>query len=134
MRNILFRGKDIEDNKWALGCYWLGYGDKHFIHYKKSIEQVEIIPDTLSEYTGVVDCNGNAIFEGDIIKIDIATHPDDKIVNWGNAVVEFRNGAFCAHRLQTMVDITPLCNFAYNTTFKIIGNKWDNPELLEGIK
>lgn len=82
----------------------------------------------LMQYTGLKDKNGKEIYEGDLMMTDDMYHdyedgvainalPDGKIVQ-----VEFRDGAFFA-RDEFL--------FEFATAWEIIGNIYENPELLE---
>lgn len=69
MREIRFRGKRVDNNEWVYGYYvhteHLGVGAHIF---KNMIEKVQVIPETVGQFTEYVDRNGNSIFEGDILE------------------------------------------------------------------
>lgn len=72
MRKILFRGKRTYNGEWIEGDL-LNTGDtpvKICWQTHNVRTSLEVDPETVGQYIGIVDCNGKKIFEGDIITID----------------------------------------------------------------
>lgn len=121
MREILFRAKTASTNpEWVEGYYT--FDGTHWIDYKLSIERYEydwvsspINPNTLGQFTGIKDKNGVKIFEGDIV---IAPFLVPKMTLKLVANMEWNN------RWWSFAD-------KLNNYCEIIGNFYDNPELLE---
>jgi hypothetical protein len=70
MREIIFRGKKITDDKFVYGClHWftLHGKQKTWIETPQKIYLVD--PNTVGEYTGLKDINNINLFEGDIVEI-----------------------------------------------------------------
>lgn len=121
MREILFRGKRIDNGEWV-------YGDLTHVIYKHgdirvSFGNIEIAmrkvdPSTVGQYTGLTDRNGKRIFEGDVVEYR----------DYGNLAVEWDDGAFQFMREDTFYD---MLDHYTNGVAVVIGNRWDNPELLE---
>lgn len=125
MRDILFRGKQIEDGKWAEG----------FLSKDRDMSEHPAIPKiaiewevggllmrsfidtaTVGQYIGITDKNGKKIFEGDIVK-------------WNDKLYEVayitKYARFAGRRPRTVFSIFDLARS------EVIGNIHDNPELID---
>ena len=141
MREILFRGKRIDNGKWVEGFYSpirlpivgeMG----HFIN-ENGYRAIEIKKETVCEYTGLTDKNGKKIFEGDIVKYNLW---DDKFdyceVKFGYfyAAMDSYNGGpalgFYLADINGKADDIGFFENLYKFV-EVIGNIHDNPELLE---
>lgn len=142
MREILFRGKRVDNGEWIYGVPITdkATGDAYIItstagaYLRSEINNMcatgfRAIPETVGQYTGLTDKNGTRVFEGDIIKQVIPhnlVQPFIFTVNWCEE---------CA-----MFVLPCITNDAFESDFtvmrsdeiEVIGNIHDNPELLEG--
>lgn len=135
-REILFRGKGVETNEWVYGAYILEkYSNTPYIccfEYGTfvTIKQVEVVPETVGEFTGLTDKNGKKIFEGDIVNYGDCPASDyyreTIVVNCG--AIEFSDGAFYVTERQT-VEMNDLIYYG-TMDCEVVGNKFDNPEFL----
>ena len=132
MREILFRGKNIDTGKWVYGGYSL-YPHTRFPARPTIYEvdhgcwhPVEIVPETLGQYTGMKDRNGKKIFEGDIVDCW------SEGVNAKGTVQQRKDGMWIIYPSWQKLIMWNLCPDEHcNTTVNIIGNIHDNPELLK---
>lgn len=129
MREILFRGKRIDNGEWVEGYLYITHNGEYEIgHYdaEVNIERLTYVvdPSTVGQYTGLTDKNGKRIFEGDVLEHHAQ---GDIIVNRGVVNWDEKNARW-AHQLNTM---NP-CFYMHNPkAVEVIGNIHDNPELLK---
>ena len=137
MREILFKAKR-GDHKWVEGDYFQdAVRQWHFIRRRENIENrfttgdYRIIPETLCQYTGMTDDNGNKIWENDILLIDGLGF--DSHTEIGKVYYDTKNFGYAVEFVEGEIDTYPLSE--YNTGgVKVIGNVFDNTELLEVAK
>ena len=94
----------------------------------------EVIPETVGEYTTLTDKNGKKVFEGDIVTYEDAVadfegYHDDVFLNCGEVGISAWDGIYFTNR-QT-VDMSDLYESETMVDCEIIGNIYDNPDLLE---
>ena len=134
MRDILFRGKRMDNGAWVYGSFLQvecedGSIVTAIFDRKDSGGDAEVHPSTVGQYTGLLDKNGTRIFEGDIVSTDIKRP---------YLIVEFRDGCFmfnCNDGGEDYYDIMLPIIKDPQTVYKygeVIGNIHDNQELLEG--
>lgn len=123
MREILFRGKRVDDGKWVEGFYsqmpnTYAEDGKPLRHCIDDYPCCNVVnPETVGQYTGLTDKNGRRIFEGDVVAYR----------EYGNLVVAWDDGTFQLMREDTLYELLD----HYSTRFSVvIGNIYDNPELL----
>lgn len=115
MREILFRGKRVDNGDWVAGGISFGLCQTPYIC--PTMQNIEVIPETVGQYTGLTDKNGKKIFEGDIVKI----RHDDNPYLVGFTGIEDKYGN-CIITNQEAID---------RFEVKVIGNIHSDPELLE---
>lgn len=135
MKEHIFRGKRVDNNEWVRGSYvrahkYLGGATGHFIYDIYGERRVLVVPDTVSEFTGLRDKNGESIFEGDIVRV---TTPQGRVADVLVQNGEYFDGEELYIGVYGTIDGRSAAMLAgKDEHYEVIGNKWDNPELLEG--
>ncbi len=132
MREILFRGKRVDNGEWVEGDLLTppkeGFIQVYEISDTHSLmgDRYEVNPDTVGQFTGLTDKNGKKIFEGDIIICDTSTY------RYVTGTVKYSENASCYYikALNSSNDYMFNCD----NILIIIGNIHDNPEWSEETK
>lgn len=129
-REILFKAKRKDNGEWVEGNLitnernenqkYIGYIFDERNGVIEDYDLVEVIPDTICQYTGLEDKNGNKIWENDIAHIRSSGLS-------GYGVIKYENGNL------VLVDVKRKRTYSMYGEWKIRkdGNIFDNPELLE---
>lgn len=123
MREILFKAKSISTGEWVYGNYAFTdtNGEQHFIFQNKAFEH-EVDKDTICQFTGLTDKNGNKIWENDIIA--------DKHYKY-SVVWDEEEGSWMLETISRARYGLAGIGRINSEKFEVIGNVFDNKELLE---
>ena len=126
MREIKFRGIPTYGKDFVYGSLIININEAGRKEYliKKHIGIIEIIPETLGQYTGLKDKNGVEIYEGDIVR----TTSNELTGKWKHKIykIEFKEINCVAGAKYMGFD------FQFNVDeVEIIGNIYENKELLK---
>ena len=138
MREILFRGKRTDNGEWVEGAFSPFYcnefeerKEKPQIIIFSNFEKIDglwgnVGPETVSQYTGLTDKNGKKIFEGDILE---GHFDEDFPENITLVEVIWKEYGFYTKGKSTEAELLDKFD---GEIYEVIGNIYDNPELLEG--
>lgn len=142
MRTIKFRGKRVDNGEWEYGdLVHLSNGEACILPEDGEWRHRLIIPDSVGQFTGLLDKNGKEIYEGDVLRripneqySDATGIPLDMLredIGEGGDLVFVRYDESQARVMYySLIDRfnSPWLNTKY---FTVIGNIYDNPELLK---
>ena len=122
MREIIFRGKRVDNGEWISGDLRHWRNGMVGIHNDALGCTMVVVPETVGQYTGLKDKNGNKIFEGDAVRsVDgqigcIAFLPQEA----GWVIVWKKYDSRMGHRSRGS-------NYDSDCTLEVIGKIHDNP-------
>ena len=134
MREILFRGKRVDNGEWVEG-YYCPYCFSIFpctpaIVPKNEMEKghwsaIEVDPETVGQYTGITDSQQNMVFDGDIIAFDFCYQHCDVHYVLNVLYTEGRYVIDCENVYWSVEDVVRRLRAV------VIGNIHDNPKLMQ---
>lgn len=135
----IFRGKRKDNGEWIYGNFCCGnerqtLHDSIFVYdcETQSFDNYDIIPETIGQCTGLKDKNGKPIFEGDVLYDKesgfVGTVKFNDIIASFVVVINDTTPTFYHWSWLNKGDVARSKNLK-NT--EVIGNEFDNPELLE---
>ena len=141
MREILFRAKAInrdpnyeyrtnyKNGDWVYGLVTTMYDDRFpnlpaEMKNTHGISGIEVDHRTLGQYTGLTDRNGTKIFEKDILQVN---YQDSEI---GRVCIYHKFAMYLCNIIYGDIDFDTLGMLDANYQLEVIGNVYDNPELL----
>jgi len=133
LKSIKFRAKTIRAGKWSKWMYGsldftkYTYQEARIVGYDDPVQYWhKIDKNTIGQFTGQKDKNKKEIYEGDILRF---SEVDTAIVEWNE-----KYSYFMVKPIQDYYFDSDVLGHAleYNNNVEIIGNIYDNPELLKG--
>ena len=142
MREILFRAKQVNNGEWvegyfAIGKWYLDEKERYailpidlcFYPHCEINEWIEIDPETVCQYTGMVDKNGNRIRENDIV----SAWSEGKYAT--GMVKQRTDGLYIIYPAYQHNEFWGLCpDKNRKTNVEVIGNVFDDKHLLDEMR
>lgn len=130
MREIIFRGLREDAGGWVEGdLRQYTSGTMEIKNNSFPLFLFEVEPETVGQYTGLKDRKGKRIFEGDILRFyNVHTQelfPAVCVVEYGDF------NCSCCHGVYGWC-FSDGEDIRHYNDYEVVGNRWDNPELMEG--
>ena len=152
-REILFRAKSIQTDRWISGYCFEDEDNKSYIGYMSKKRYIpdtrdwdiaeyyennptynwvfvkeEVVSETVGEYTGLTDMNGTKIFENDILQVN---YHGNEI---GRVCIYYKFAMYLCSTICGDIDFDTLGMLNANYQLEVIGNVYDNPELITVVE
>jgi uncharacterized phage protein (TIGR01671 family) len=122
-REIKFRGKHLNENEWYHGSL-IVEDENNCTIVGNDFGEVPVIPETVCQFTGLLDKNGKEIYEGDIVTAELF---NKQLV----FVIREKQACWYAEHKEPIWSYALTNILSRHTDCKVIGNIHDNPELIK---
>ena len=141
MREILFKGKREDNGEWVEGSLSIQNGETlndgtrtfeyRIMGMRGELDYVD--PETVCQYTGLKGKNGKKIFEGDIVRAKVIERGLSGVKKYTSVYEVAYHPKYCYFYLKKeRNNLLFDGNWSYGVFIEdVIGNIFDNPELLE---
>jgi hypothetical protein len=122
--NIKFKAKRLDNNTWVEGYFYAECGNAYIIEDRQSESMLnrneahQVDPSTVCMFTGLKDCEGNELYEHDVIK-NYPFIPSEIV--WSEEL----SGYYLKHA-NGKIESKPLGHYLSLGKFIVVGNKFDN--------
>ena len=122
-RVIKFKAKRLDNWEWCEGYFYEENGNIYIIENRQKDSILnrnityQVDPKTVCQFTGLTDCKGKEVWEGDIVECEIWTRLYNGFTNV-KGVIEYKGAEF-------YVAINSETYSLYSKHIKVIGNKFD---------
>ena len=122
----LFKAKSLENDKWENGYFVKNQGWEYIVKPLENgqFDFITVNPNTVCQCTGLKDKNGNLIWENDIV--NCLAEKCCGYIGWNES-----EASFCFNVLLEDGRFEEECIYDYQDCIEVIGNIFDNSELLE---
>lgn len=126
IENIKFKAKRLDNGEWVCGYFYEENGNTYIIENRQKESMLnrnvtyEVDPSTVCMFTGLKYCEGNEIWEGDILQ-DVDYYYIKYVVIFGEGTFLARNEGY-----YTGIPLHECVGDSGNVTYaKVVGNKFD---------
>lgn len=122
MREIKFKAKRLDDNSWVFGYFYEENDNTYIIENRQKESKLnrnlsyQVDPSTVCQFTGLKDCEGNEVWEGDIVEFETYDLYKGNVKT--EAVIEYTSSGYVAVTDNIPYSLCTKC-------IKVVGNKFD---------